>query len=83
MQLPPALMMEVAPAVPGSAVPPADPGSNLPVYGQAAAPLPYSMNPAAAAAPYPLVCGQYQQQPAVNPGYQPPTAAAPPPYPMA
>ena len=79
--------MEVAPAVPpvaaGPVVPPADPGSTLPVYGEAAAPLPYSVNPAAAApapaaAPYPPVGGGYQQQPGVNPGYQ-----APPPYPTA
>merc|ERR1719188_91099 len=49
MQPPPAPMMEEAPAAPGPAVPPPDAGSNLPVYGQPAAPLPYSVNPAAAA----------------------------------
>ena len=84
--------MEVAPAVPpaaaGPVVPPPDPGSNLPVYGEAAAPLPYAVNPTAAApapapaapAPYPPAApgAEYQQQPGMNPGYQPP-----PPYPTA
>ena len=82
---PPQVAMEVAPAVPpaaaGPVVPPPDPGSKLPAYGEAAAPLPYSVNPTAAApaaAPYPPVGGEYQPQPGVNPGYQPP-----PPYPTA
>ena len=82
--------MEVAPAVPpaatGPVVPPPDPGSNLPVYGEAAAPLPYAVNPTAATpapaapAPYPPAApgAEYQQQPGMNPGYQPP-----PPYPTA
>ena len=88
---PPQVQMEVAPAAlppaaTGPVVPPPDPGSKLPVYGEAAAPLPYSVNPTAAApapaaaAPYPPVGGRggYQQQPGVNPGYEPP-----PPYPTA
>ena len=87
---PPQVQMEVAPAAAlppaaatGPFVPPPDPGSKLPVYGEAAAPLPYSVNPTAAApvaaaAPYPAVGGGYQQQPGVNPGYEPP-----PPYPTA
>ena len=86
---PPQVQTEVAPAVPpqvaaGPVVPPPDPGSKLTAYGEAAAPLPYSVNPTAAAAPaltaalYPPVGGDYQQQPGVNPGYQ-----APPPYPTA